>query len=98
MCAIIVLLDGSILVLHQVTYVIPEDNLVDSGLYYRTLPSNTYIVNAMISLLDHFQWYRIGLVNSGSAQYLEVCMQQDALRFMELSSILRSLTFMCSNF
>ena len=57
----------------QLSFSLPEQNIVQSGLYYRTLPSNTYIAQALVSLLDYFQWYRIGVLSAASEEYSEVC-------------------------
>ena len=60
--------------LTQLAYNLPEENIVLSGLYYRTLPPNTYIAKALVSLLDYLQMYRVAVLSSGSEEYLEVCM------------------------
>ena len=56
----------------QILYNLPQEDIVSSGLFYRTLPSTTYIAEALVALMDYFQWYKIGVVHTGNQLYLEV--------------------------
>jgi hypothetical protein len=47
------------------------DDVDGSDLYYRIVPSNAYIVDALISLCHMFQWYRVGVITSDKDQYTE---------------------------
>ena len=54
----------------QVSY-LPD--IVDANnLYYRTVPSNAYIVDALISLCHMFQWYKVGVFTSNEDHYIQV--------------------------
>ena len=55
----------------SVLYSLPG-NIDDSNLLRRTLPSDTYIVEGLVSLLDSFEWYKAGAISITSGQYLEV--------------------------
>ena len=48
------------------------DDVDGSDLYYRIVPSNAYIVDALISLCHMFQWYRVGVFTSDKDKYTEV--------------------------
>ena len=54
----------------QVTYI--PDNFGNNELYYSTIPSNVYIVDALISLCEMFQWYKLGVFASDESQYVTV--------------------------
>ena len=54
----------------QVSYL--PDHVEASKLYYRTVPSNTYIADALISLCEMFQWYKLAVFTSDEESYLEV--------------------------
>ena len=69
----------------QVSYGLSEV-VVDSGLFYRTLPSTTYITEAMVVLLDHFQWFKVGVISSADEQYMKVS-QCHAIRMVLVDDI-----------
>lgn len=47
----------------QMSYSLTED-IVESKLYYRTLPSIKYTTDALVALLDTFKWYKVGTIAS----------------------------------
>jgi hypothetical protein len=47
------------------------DDVDDRDLYYRTVPSNAYIVDALISLCHMFQWYKVGVFTSDEDHYIQ---------------------------
>ena len=54
----------------QVSYL--PDDVDGSDLYYHTVPSNAYIVDALISLCHMFQWYKVGVFTSNEDHYIQV--------------------------
>ena len=53
----------------QVSYGLIDDRLSQHSLFYRTIPSTTYLNSARLSLLHHFQLYRIGILGSSQTEY-----------------------------
>ena len=46
---------------------------VRSNLLYLTLPSDVYVKEAILALLGHFMWFKVGLLSSTEEKFLKVC-------------------------
>ena len=46
---------------------------VKSNLFYLTLPSDVYVKEAILAILGHFEWFKVGLLSSTEERFLKVC-------------------------
>ena len=55
------------------SYGAPDSTLNSlSERFYRTIPSDVFISEALLSLINRFEWRRVGLLHSHETTYMRV--------------------------